>query len=35
MHGPQGINFYTKLKTVTARWSGAAVGAEFTMPVLR
>jgi len=35
MHGPQGINFYTKLKTVTARWSGTAVGAEFTMPVLR
>ena len=44
MHGPDGVRFYTRLKTVTARWpegaSGAdagmrAAGAEFTMPTMR
>ena len=29
MHGPEGVNFYTKLKTVTARWpTGIRAGAE-------
>ncbi len=36
MHGPEGVMFYTKLKTVTSRWpTGIRAGAEFTMPVLK
>ncbi len=35
MHGPEGIRFYTKLKTVTSRWpTGIRSGAEFQMPTL-
>jgi malonate-semialdehyde dehydrogenase (acetylating)/methylmalonate-semialdehyde dehydrogenase len=34
-HGPDGIRFYTKTKTVTARWpSGIKEGAEFSMPTM-
>jgi malonate-semialdehyde dehydrogenase (acetylating) / methylmalonate-semialdehyde dehydrogenase len=33
MHGLEGVRFYTRLKTVTARWpSAAAAGPEFIMP---
>jgi malonate-semialdehyde dehydrogenase (acetylating)/methylmalonate-semialdehyde dehydrogenase len=32
MHGPEGIQFYTKLKTVTQRWLKTSKGAEFVMP---
>jgi len=33
MHGPEGVRFYTKLKTVTTRWpTGIREGAEFIMP---
>ena len=33
MHGLEGINFYTKLKTMTSRWPGSIKkGAEFVMP---
>jgi malonate-semialdehyde dehydrogenase (acetylating)/methylmalonate-semialdehyde dehydrogenase len=36
MHGPEGVRFYTKLKTVTARWpTGIRAGAEYAMPVAR
>ncbi|MBH72799.1 MAG: methylmalonate-semialdehyde dehydrogenase (CoA acylating), partial [Rhodospirillaceae bacterium] len=36
MHGPQSIHFFTKLKTVSARWpSGIEGGAQFTMPTNR
>jgi malonate-semialdehyde dehydrogenase (acetylating)/methylmalonate-semialdehyde dehydrogenase len=36
MHGPEGVRFFTKLKTVTARWpSGIRTGAEFTIPTLK
>jgi malonate-semialdehyde dehydrogenase (acetylating)/methylmalonate-semialdehyde dehydrogenase len=36
MHGPEGIRFYTKLKTVTARWpTGIRSGAEYVMPTMR
>jgi malonate-semialdehyde dehydrogenase (acetylating)/methylmalonate-semialdehyde dehydrogenase len=36
MHGPDGVRFYTRMKTVTARWpTGIRGGAEFTMPVMR
>lgn len=32
MHGPEGVNFYTKLKTITQRWFKSSKGAEFHMP---
>jgi len=35
MHGPDGVRFYTRLKTVTARWPTASKGAEFTMPTMK
>jgi malonate-semialdehyde dehydrogenase (acetylating)/methylmalonate-semialdehyde dehydrogenase len=36
MHGPEGVRFYTKLKTVTARWpTGIRAGAEYIMPTMR
>jgi malonate-semialdehyde dehydrogenase (acetylating)/methylmalonate-semialdehyde dehydrogenase len=36
MHGPEGVRFYTKLKTVTSRWpTGIRSGAEFIMPTMR
>lgn len=35
MHGPEGVRFYTRLKTLTARWpTGIRAGAQFTMPTL-
>ena len=35
-HGPDSIRFYTKTKTVTARWpSGTKEGAEFSIPTMR
>lgn len=35
-HGMEGLRFYTKLKTVTARWpTGIRKGAEFVMPVMK
>ncbi|MFK7892787.1 MAG: CoA-acylating methylmalonate-semialdehyde dehydrogenase [Granulosicoccus sp.] len=35
MHGPEGIRFYTRLKTITTRWpSGIRSNAEFVMPTL-
>src|SRR5579871_3710249 len=35
-HGPDSIRFYTKTKTVTARWpSGIKDGAEFSIPTMR
>ncbi len=36
MHGPEGIRFYTRLKTVTTRWpTGIRSGAEFMMPTMK
>jgi malonate-semialdehyde dehydrogenase (acetylating)/methylmalonate-semialdehyde dehydrogenase len=35
MHGPDGVRFYTRLKTVTARWPQGSKGAEFTMPTMK
>jgi malonate-semialdehyde dehydrogenase (acetylating)/methylmalonate-semialdehyde dehydrogenase len=36
MHGPEGVRFFTRLKTVTSRWPrGASTGANFIMPTLR
>ena len=35
VHGPEGVRFYTRLKTITARWpKGIREGADFKMPVL-
>jgi malonate-semialdehyde dehydrogenase (acetylating)/methylmalonate-semialdehyde dehydrogenase len=35
-HGPEGVRFYTKVKTVTSRWpAGIRAGAEFTIPTLK
>ncbi|GGF77227.1 methylmalonate-semialdehyde dehydrogenase (acylating) [Azorhizobium oxalatiphilum] len=34
-HGPDGVRFYTKTKTVTSRWpSGVKEGAEFVIPTM-
>ncbi len=36
VHGPDGVRFYTRLKTVTARWPDQGTGsAEFTMPTMK
>ena len=36
MHGPEGVRFYTRLKTVTARWpTGIRTNAEFVMPTMK
>lgn len=36
IYGPEGIHFYTRLKTVTTRWpAGIKGGAEFTFPSLK
>jgi malonate-semialdehyde dehydrogenase (acetylating)/methylmalonate-semialdehyde dehydrogenase len=36
MYGPQSVHFFTKMKTVSARWpSGIRGGAQFTMPTNR
>jgi malonate-semialdehyde dehydrogenase (acetylating)/methylmalonate-semialdehyde dehydrogenase len=35
VHGPEGVRFYTRLKTVTARWpTGIRTGVDTTMPTL-
>jgi malonate-semialdehyde dehydrogenase (acetylating)/methylmalonate-semialdehyde dehydrogenase len=36
MHGPEGVRFYTKLKTITSRWpSGQRSNPEFVMPTMK
>src|SRR6266545_558960 len=36
MHGPEGVRFFTRLKTVTSRWPrGTSTGANFIMPTMR
>ena len=36
MHGPEGVRFYTKLKTMTSRWpSGSRSDPEFVMPTMK
>jgi malonate-semialdehyde dehydrogenase (acetylating)/methylmalonate-semialdehyde dehydrogenase len=35
VHGPEGVRFYTRLKTITTRWPiGARSEAEFVMPTM-
>lgn len=36
MHGPDGVRFYTRMKTITARWpNGQAQGNQFSMPTMK
>ncbi|MDP5033277.1 CoA-acylating methylmalonate-semialdehyde dehydrogenase [Paraglaciecola sp.] len=36
MHGPDGVRFYTKMKTITARWpKGQQSENQFTMPTMK
>ncbi|HYB10320.1 MAG TPA: CoA-acylating methylmalonate-semialdehyde dehydrogenase, partial [Alphaproteobacteria bacterium] len=36
IHGPEGVRFYTRMKTITSRWpTGIRAGAEFVMPTMR
>jgi len=36
VYGMEGVRFYTRLKTVTARWpAGIRSGAEYVMPTMR
>jgi malonate-semialdehyde dehydrogenase (acetylating)/methylmalonate-semialdehyde dehydrogenase len=36
VHGPEGVRFYTRLKTITSRWpKDANEGAEFIMPMMK
>jgi len=36
MHGPEGVRFYTKLKTITSRWpNGLKSDPEFIMPTMK
>ncbi len=36
MHGPDGVRFFTRMKTVTRRWpTGIRAGAEFAMPTMK
>jgi malonate-semialdehyde dehydrogenase (acetylating)/methylmalonate-semialdehyde dehydrogenase len=35
MHGEEGINFYTKRKTITSRWPEDVAGASLNMPTMK
>lgn len=36
IHGPEGVRFYTRLKTITTRWpTGMRSGADFVMPTMK
>ena len=36
IHGPEGVRFYTRLKTGTIRWpTGIRAGADFIMPTMK
>ena len=36
MHGPEGVRFFTRLKTMTQRWpTGIRAGADFNIPTMR
>jgi malonate-semialdehyde dehydrogenase (acetylating) / methylmalonate-semialdehyde dehydrogenase len=36
VHGPEGVRFYTRQKTITSRWLAASAGgAEFMMPTMK
>jgi malonate-semialdehyde dehydrogenase (acetylating)/methylmalonate-semialdehyde dehydrogenase len=36
VHGTEGVNFYTQMKTITSRWpTGIRAGADFVMPTMK
>jgi malonate-semialdehyde dehydrogenase (acetylating)/methylmalonate-semialdehyde dehydrogenase len=36
VHGTEGVNFYTRMKTITSRWpTGIRAGADFVMPTMK
>ncbi|CUA84022.1 methylmalonic acid semialdehyde dehydrogenase [Gulbenkiania indica] len=35
MHGPEGVRFYTRMKTITSRWPEERLSAEFVMPTMK
>jgi malonate-semialdehyde dehydrogenase (acetylating)/methylmalonate-semialdehyde dehydrogenase len=36
VYGSEGVRYYTRLKTITARWpAGIRTGAEYAMPTMR
>jgi len=36
MHGPEGVRFCSRLKTITTRWpTGMRGGADFIMPTMK
>jgi malonate-semialdehyde dehydrogenase (acetylating)/methylmalonate-semialdehyde dehydrogenase len=37
MHGPDGVRFYTRMKTITARWPSGSMptGNQFSMPTMK
>lgn len=35
MHGPEGVQFYTRRKAITTRWPKEGLGAEFVMPTMK
>jgi malonate-semialdehyde dehydrogenase (acetylating)/methylmalonate-semialdehyde dehydrogenase len=36
VHGTEGVNFYTRMKTITSRWpTGIRAGADFIMPTMK
>ena len=34
MHGPEGVRFFTRMKTITARWPHGLTGQSLTMPTV-
>jgi malonate-semialdehyde dehydrogenase (acetylating)/methylmalonate-semialdehyde dehydrogenase len=34
IHGPEGVRFYTRIKTTTQRWPKSAGGSSYSMPVM-
>jgi malonate-semialdehyde dehydrogenase (acetylating) / methylmalonate-semialdehyde dehydrogenase len=36
VHGPDGVRFYTRMKTITSRWpTGIRSGTEYSMPIMK
>jgi len=36
IYGPEGVRFYTRIKTTTTRWpAGTLLAAEFVMPTMK
>ena len=36
IYGPEGVRFYTRLKTITSRWqAGLRAGADFAFPTMK